>query len=159
MTRAWHGLPAIVLAFLGAGAGAPVWAQANTPGASSTPPVLAKGGLPRESCLQALGPNARLVEVPALVLAWLPDPPRIPLDRHFQLDIAVCGIAVTELRVDAGMPAHRHGMNYQPSVQRLGEGRYRVSGLLFHMPGLWQLTFDISSGGRSHRFQQDIEIP
>ena len=48
------------------------------------------------------------------------------------------------------MPAHQHGLNYAPEVSALGDGTFRVDGLLFHMPGLWELAFrsDMVSRGR-----------
>jgi hypothetical protein len=41
------------------------------------------------------------------------------------------------------MPEHRHGMNYRPSVTRRGDGRFTASGLLLHMPGRWEFSFDL----------------
>ena len=43
------------------------------------------------------------------------------------------------LRVEGWMPGHGHGMLRQAVVDELGDGRYRVRGMLFHMPGLWEL--------------------
>jgi hypothetical protein len=40
-------------------------------------------------------------------------------------------------------------MNYRPTVEARGDGRYRASGLLLHMPGRWQLTFAV--GGETLR--------
>ena len=45
--------------------------------------------------------------------------------------------------VDAWMPEHRHGMNYRPTVTRLAPGRWRAEGLMFHMPGRWELVFTV----------------
>ena len=42
------------------------------------------------------------------------------------------------------MPDHGHGTNYQARTSELGEGRYRVRGLLFHMPGLWEIYVDVA---------------
>jgi cytochrome c peroxidase len=53
-----------------------------------------------------------------------------------------------ELKLDALMPEHKHGMNYAPAVKRLGPGRWRAEGLMFHMPGKWQLVFEL----RGERF-------
>jgi YtkA-like len=52
------------------------------------------------------------------------------------------------ITVDGGMPAHNHGLPTQPRVtQNLGEGRYKVEGLRFHMQGHWELKIGIESGG------------
>ena len=48
------------------------------------------------------------------------------------------------------MPLHRHGMNYRPEVKALAPGRWRVEGLLFHMPGKWEFVF-IVDGERMTR--------
>jgi len=34
-------------------------------------------------------------------------------------------------------------MNYKPEVKPYGSGRFYATGLMFHMPGLWQFLFDI----------------
>jgi len=110
-------------------------------------------------CGEALDAKARQrVESGELVVAWAPRPAAIPLDKHFQLDIAVCGAPVAALRVDADMPAHRHGMNYRTTVTGAGEGRFSAQGLMFHMPGRWRLIFDVDSGGRTQRLTQEIEV-
>jgi hypothetical protein len=37
------------------------------------------------------------------------------------------------------MPSHGHGMNTKPRLTRLGDGEWRAEGMLFHMPGEWEL--------------------
>jgi hypothetical protein len=56
------------------------------------------------------------------------------------------------------MPEHRHGMNYRPSVKPLGDGRWRVEGLMFHMPGRWELQLDVRADGRSERLLDTITL-
>jgi len=69
----------------------------------------------------------------------------ISVAKHFKVDVAVCskaGAPLPEtLKVDATMPEHRHGMNYAPTVKKLGPGRWQAEGLMFHMPGKWELVF------------------
>jgi hypothetical protein len=76
------------------------------------------------------------------------------MGTHFSLEIAVCPVAgnpgANALRVDAVMPAHRHGMNYAPSLREVGPGHYRADGLMFHMPGLWEFRFELR-GAHSSR--------
>jgi hypothetical protein len=62
------------------------------------------------------------------------------------------------MRVDAVMPEHRHGTNTQARVQRLDARRYRVSGLLFHMAGHWEIHFDILRKGVLERAQWDVLV-
>ena len=40
------------------------------------------------------------------------------------------------------MPDHRHGMNYRPAVTLNGSSG-TAEGLMFHMPGRWQLILDV----------------
>jgi len=64
--------------------------------------------------------------------------------KHFSVEVAACaknGAAPKALKVDAYMPEHRHGMNYRPTVKTLGPGRWQADGLMFHMPGKWELLF------------------
>lgn len=68
-------------------------------------------------------------------------PARISVGEHFALEIAVCP-AARDLKANAHMPEHRHGMNYRPTLAPAGEGRYRSEGWLFHMPGRWEFVFD-----------------
>ena len=50
-------------------------------------------------------------------------------------------------------------MNYRPSVKPLGDGRWRVEGLMFHMPGRWELQLDVRAGERSERLLDTITLP
>ena len=56
------------------------------------------------------------------------------------------------------MPSHGHGMNYRPTVAALGGGRYRAEGLMFHMPGQWELTFIVQSAGASERITHTLVL-
>ena len=56
------------------------------------------------------------------------------------------------------MPEHRHGMNYRPEVTQISPGVYRAEGLLFHMPGRWDLTFDIVTGGTTQRLAATLHV-
>jgi hypothetical protein len=88
--------------------------------------------------------------------------PAIEVGRHFAVEAVVCArppAVVTAVRVDAHMPEHRHGMNYRPSISARGNGLYVAEGLLFHMPGRWQLTFDVERAGRTERLEAEIELP
>ena len=94
------------------------------------------------------------------MIAFQTQPPAVEIGRHFALDVRVCaeGTPAVLTRVDADMPAHRHGMNYRPSVAARGESRYLVEGLLFHMPGQWRLSFDVERGGQRTRLSTDLVV-
>jgi cytochrome c peroxidase len=93
------------------------------------------------------------VESERFVVAYKAEP--IEVSRHFALEFQVCPKAgqpaPDAVKVDAHMPAHRHGMNYAPSLKALGPGRWRAEGLLFHMPGQWELIFEIRAAGATDR--------
>ena len=87
-------------------------------------------------------------------------PPAIELGRHFAVEALVCaeGAPPVITRIDAQMPEHRHGMNYRPTLAAKGNGRYVAEGLLFHMPGRWELSFDVEGGGRRTRLATDVDV-
>jgi hypothetical protein len=64
------------------------------------------------------------------------------------------------LSIDAAMPEHGHGMNVEPRVSPAPENRpgFIGEGLLFHMPGRWELYFDITREGLTSRAQDEITL-
>lgn len=82
-----------------------------------------------------------------------PTPDPIPLNALFTLDLKVkkneggALQAGTTILVDATMPDHNHGMNTLPVLAPGKEqGNYVVQGMLFHMPGLWEISIKIQEG-------------
>lgn len=92
-------------------------------------------------------------------LAWQATPEPIAVSRPFQLRVSICPANARLARVDATMPEHRHGMNYRPSVRPLGEGRWTVDGMLWHMSGRWELRFDVEAEGRLQTLRQSVTLP
>lgn len=57
-----------------------------------------------------------------------------------------------EILVQGGMPLHNHGLATSPQVTGpLGEGRYQLQGMRFHMNGDWQLRLQIEHDGATYR--------
>lgn len=85
------------------------------------------------------------------------DPP--PVARPFDMILTFCEPPAGPVLVDAVMPAHQHGMNYTPEVTRLPDGRFQATGLVFHMPGLWQVqvTVQDAEGPRRHDFEMTVK--
>jgi len=83
--------------------------------------------------------------------------PAPKVGRPFAALIRVCGPAAKLAAVDATMPAHRHGMNYKPTVSETEQG-YRAEGFLLHMPGAWEFRFDLrtDAGTKSLRAPFDL---
>ena len=106
-------------------------------------------------------PGTRL-ESDRYVVVYRTRPAKLAVGEHFAIDALVCSkgrsAAPAGLRVDATMPEHRHGMNYRATVAAKGGGRYVAEGLLFHMPGRWQLLFDVETRGGSERLASDIVL-
>jgi len=102
------------------------------------------------------------IDSPRYALAWRTLPHPIAVGQHFSLEIGVCakaGAAAPEsVGVDAHMPEHRHGMNYKVAVTAQGEASYRAEGLMFHMPGRWELVFELRSGGTTERLMQSLVL-
>ena len=114
------------------------------------------------TCGEGLPANRTLIEAPGYTLAFATVPTPIEVGTHFVVDFAVCPLGNATkpqaVRVDATMPEHRHGMNYRPSVALLPTGIYRAEGLLFHMPGRWDLAFDLVNGERTQRLVTTMRI-
>jgi len=83
--------------------------------------------------------------------------PALRVGEHFAVEFAVCPTP-EQVRVDAWMPDHRHGMNYKPTVAAQGGGRYRADGLMFHMAGRWEFVFELRSGGRTERLAHSVRL-
>ncbi|MAF64565.1 MAG: hypothetical protein CMJ84_02745 [Planctomycetes bacterium] len=119
-----------------------------------------------------LRPAAVAPEVTSLIsndgtyfLTYASEPAVVPLNEVFAVEVSVFtdekrrepAVAV-ELAFDARMPQHGHGMRREPRVQRLGDGRFRVEGVLLHMPGYWELYFDATRGALTERAQDSLVV-
>lgn len=123
--------------------------------------------LPPSSAAAANAPAATVLSADGTWrVQWRTDPAMIPLDEPFAVEVHVTPAdgdalepeAEPELAIDARMPHHRHGMLVRPTITRTAPGRFRVEGLMFHMPGYWELHFDVVSGGVVERAQASVEI-
>ena len=102
----------------------------------------------------------------SLIYRTLPE--KIAIGQHFTVELTLCAKdgtaapAAENVRVDAHMPEHRHGMNYKTTVTGSGAGRYRAEGLMFHMPGRWEYIFEVrasGSMGASERITTSVVVP
>ncbi len=64
----------------------------------------------------------------------------------------------SQLSVDSRMPEHGHGMKREVRIVELEPGRYEVSGMLFHMPGYWEIYFDLTRGAVTERTQVSVDL-
>jgi len=101
----------------------------------------------------------------AYLVSYVTEPAPIPLNEMFAVRFWVqpmvaeqSTVRELEVAVDARMPEHHHGMYRQPKVAALDDGSFRATGMLFHMPGYWEIYFDITNQGVTERAQFPIEI-
>jgi hypothetical protein len=94
-------------------------------------------------------------------LAWIAQP-EVRVSEFFTLEITVCAAPgqpqARTLRVEATMPEHQHGMNYRASVRPRGPGRFVAEGMLLHMPGRWQFSFEINVGAQREVLTGDLQV-
>ena len=62
-----------------------------------------------------------------------------------------------DLSFDARMPLHAHGTVTTPGVRPVGDG-FLVEGVVFHMPGNWELYFDIHFENKQERASYALEV-
>ena len=90
------------------------------------------------------------------------DPATLDVGKYFSVEAVACAKtgapAPTGLKVDAQMPAHRHGMNSRATVEQTAPAKFLARGLMFHMPGVWQFTFDVQGPGESERATRDVDL-
>jgi hypothetical protein len=88
----------------------------------------------------------------------------IPVGKQFNVAFEVCTLngkpIPSGVKIDADMPAHKHGMNYKAKVSQNAKG-YLAEGLMFHMRGKWRVTFELEqkdTTATSIRLSQEITI-
>lgn len=122
----------------------------------------AAGAATAKACGEALGAGVQRAEDSRYTVAFRTQPSSLVVGQHFTVLFAVCpgaGAATpASVRVDASMPAHKHGMNYRPTITRVANGTWRAEGLLFHMPGRWELAFDVVTGSGTQRIVHVLDV-
>lgn len=84
----------------------------------------------------------------------------ITVSQPFAVTLGFCDESVTidDVEVDATMPAHRHGMNYQPEITAIDARVFKADKLVFHMPGDWQLAVTARIGPDVQNYFLDISV-
>jgi len=100
--------------------------------------------------------RSQFSEKKSFQVSYIPLPDPIPLNQYFRLKFQVQDaqnniLKTAQIKLDAGMPEHNHGMNVKPLVKNLGQGIFEARGLLFHMPGYWEIYVDIEDKGKLER--------
>jgi hypothetical protein len=129
--------------------------------AACLPATMLLAAAPSLACtVPATGEGWRQLESSRYIVAYRPQPAPA-VGQLFSLDVALCaktGGLPDRLRVDAYMPAHRHGMNYEPSIQPVAAGQYRAEALLLHMPGRWEFIIELNADGRTERLSAPFDL-
>jgi hypothetical protein len=107
--------------------------------------------------------TVRRMRVPELEIAWRPVAGAIELGRPFSIEFVLCprltpAPPIDRITVDAWMPAHRHGMNYRPTLVGTPPAPLRADGLLLHMPGRWEIVFELRAGERMLRLTDGLVL-
>jgi len=93
------------------------------------------------------------------MIAFRPEPMRIEVGEPFALLFNVCtkdGNPAELVAVDAQMPDEKRGMSHKPTIVSAGDGRYRAEGMVFDMPGRWEIAMDVRAGEESERLTHEI---
>ncbi|HLY07706.1 MAG TPA: hypothetical protein VKW04_00245 [Planctomycetota bacterium] len=89
-------------------------------------------------------------------------PAGIAVNQPFDVSVLVtpksAPSGTLDVMVDARMPAHFHGMNRTAKITRGSGNSWKAEGLVFHMPGRWELYVDVSDGGVTERAQLDVDL-
>lgn len=130
------------------------------------------------SCHDAVVPNSEIVTVKTSLknasqiisrsgqyhIEFSPNVNNLPLNQYVDLDVLVKGATQqtlshpVRLTFDAGMRAHNHGLNVKPIITALGKGKFKIEGVLLHMPGQWFMRFNIFRGAISDYAESDVFI-
>ena len=105
--------------------------------------------------------GAQRIESSDYTIVFRTQPEKIAVGEHFSVEFAACPRAnhpePTGVTVNARMPEHHHGMNYRPTVKRTA-GHYQADGLMFHMPGRWEISFGLDADGKKEYLSRSILV-
>jgi len=87
---------------------------------------------------------------------------KIQVSEPFSVIVSMCAEVAenTLITLDATMPMHGHGMNYQPEHKKLSQTtssiQVQADGMVLHMPGSWQWVVNIDSESSRKSFTHDF---
>lgn len=95
-------------------------------------------------------------------LAWRSATGAMPRNQDFQLDLlllkAGAPLPGARISVSGWMPDHGHGMVRAPIVTEQGDGHYQVEGMLLHMRGRWDVSFEIAAEDLTDTLSYTVEL-
>jgi hypothetical protein len=98
-------------------------------------------------------------------VTWIPIGGFVPVNEHFELDVTVARadeartpVSNAAVVVDCQMPDHGHGMLREPRSEALGDGRYKVRGMLLHMGGHWTVALNVIVDGIASTADDTLDL-
>jgi hypothetical protein len=99
---------------------------------------------------------------PGVTLHYRIVPSPLRVAQHFSMQFRTCrgeqSLKLDGFKVDAYMPKHGHGMNYRADIEVQRDGLVEATGMLFHMPGQWQIKVNLSYDGLAQQVKIDYQI-
>ncbi|USG61617.1 FixH family protein [Sneathiella marina] len=104
-------------------------------------------------------PSLTLLGTESYNIALQTTPEEIVVGEPFAVDLRICHKSGSpfdgDVRVNATMPLHKHGMNYEPSIIASDMGAYHMDGFVFHMQGNWQFLVALRKDGQTETVSLD----
>jgi len=98
-------------------------------------------------------------------VTWVPSGGFAPVNEQFELDVTLARtddartpVSNASVVVDCQMPDHGHGMLREPRSEALGDGRYKVRGMLLHMGGHWTVALNVIVDGIASTADDAIDL-
>lgn len=136
--------------------------QGSEPTVAPTSPEVAA---PARAGLAIEAPRQAVTRDGLYRVTWMPTGGFAPINEHFELDVTVsrndaAGTPVSNgaVVVDCQMPDHGHGMLREPRSESLGDGRYKVRGMLLHMGGHWTVAINVIVDGIASTADDAIDL-
>lgn len=96
------------------------------------------------------------------VVALTPNPTKIKVSEPFQVNLQICRTDgepfMGQIKVDARMPGHGHGMNYRPEITANTQNSFVGEGFIFHMLGKWQIEFRVMENNKTSKLTIDYHL-
>lgn len=134
----------------------PVWKQNEKADKSAAMSAVSScDAAPSENAVQLQGESFS---------AWLEASDKLEVSQATSIKVTLCGdiSAVEGIKLDASMPAHGHGTNYEPTITALNftdtVAQYQVDGLVMHMPGNWQWDMLVLGKGGRESLSTDFVV-
>ena len=113
---------------------------------------------------QSSSPRSLVTDEGTYRVTYTPSPDPIPLNANFSLALTIAYADGREkalpddlqLKADATMPEHKHGMKQTPTTTKNHSGSFTIDGMLFHMPGRWVFKAEITAEGKTESVSFDI---